>query len=134
MPGGLTSTRLAVSRRGGLTAVAAAALVWLLGLVLGALIGGTVGGATSFALTVVAVPLMPAVGLPAAGGGIRVLVAALGSAALWFAVGQWSARATTRRVISGWREWARDVAPLAGGIAAGALASLVIAALVLGVL
>lgn len=138
VPGGLTATRVAVSRRGGLTAVAVAFGIWVLGLVLGgvagAVAGDTAGGVARFALTLTAVPLMPAFGLPAAAGSTRVALSVVASAVLWFALGQWAARLTSRRILSGWREWTAEVAPLALGVGVGAVTSLLLAALVLGVL
>lgn len=127
-----------MSRRGGLTAVALAFGLWVLGIVLGGLVaavaGDTAGGALRFALTLAAAPLMPVFGVPAAGGSTRVLLAVAASAVLWFSIGQWAARLTSRRILSGWREWTTEVAPLAIAVGVGAAASLLLAALVLGVL
>lgn len=138
VPGGLTATRVAVSRRGGLTAVALAIGFWVLGIVLGGIVGSvagdTAGGVVRFALTLAAAPMMPVFGVPAAGGSTRVLLAVVASAVLWFSIGQWAARLTSRRILSGWREWTAEVAPLAVGVGVGAVASLLLAALVLGVL
>lgn len=134
VPGGLTATRVAVSRRGGLTAILLAVCVWVTGVAVGGLVGGSAGGVLRFALTLVAAPTMPAFGLPATDGSARVMLAVATSAALWFAVGQWAAAASSRRVLSGWREWAAEVAPLAAGVAVGALSALVLAALLLGVI
>lgn len=85
----------------------------------------------SFALKIVAAPLLPLFGVPIASDTWRITAALVASAVMWFAVGQRTARRTSRRAVVGWREWIRDIAPVAGGIALGALASLALAAMLL---
>ncbi|MGA0863630.1 MAG: hypothetical protein ACO3RB_07045 [Ilumatobacteraceae bacterium] len=133
VPGGVFASRRAVRRRGGLVAIATAAGLWIAGLVSAALINGAAGGVVSFFLLVMALPVMPLLGMPAAGGGTRLLVAVGGSAALWWMLGQVVAGRVTRRPVAGWREWAREFLVLGLGLWVGAAGGLALGALVLGV-
>ena len=119
-------------RRGGLTGIAVAfsflAVGWLLKLILGGAIGGTV----SFIAMVAAFPLMPIVGIPAADGNVRTVVAVGASLAVWWVLGQAVAGRVTQRAVAGWREWFREFLVLGSGLWLGAIGSVVLAAIVLG--
>lgn len=134
MPGGLAESRRTVRRRGGLVALALALALIAVGKAISLVVGGTIGAAIGFATLVMALPTMPVLGMPAAGGAGR-LVAALGSSAgLWWLIGQLAAGRATRRPVSGWREWAREYAAVGAGLWIGALGGLLLGALLLGAL
>lgn len=133
MPGGVFATRKALRRRGGIVAIASAAGLWITGLVAAAVVDGAAGGVVSFFFLVMALPVMPLLGMPAAGGGTRLLVAVGASAALWWMLGQVVAGRVTRRPVAGWREWAREFLVIGLGLWVGAAGGLVLGALVLGV-
>ena len=127
------ATRRALRRRGGVVAVAVAAALWLAGLAGAALVDGPVGGVVSFVFLVMALPVMPLLGMPAAGGGTRVMLAIGASAVLWWMLGQVVAGRVTHRPVAGWREWTREFLVIGLGLWVGAAGGLVLGALVLGV-
>jgi len=131
-PGGLAETRQLVRRRGGLAGLVVAAGLWLLGWVLGTVLPGAVGGVLSFVLAVMAVPFLPVFGIPAAGGPVRIGLAVVLSAGLWWTLGQMAAGRVTRGPVAGWREWTREFSLTGIGVWVGAIAALAIAALFLG--
>lgn len=132
MPGGIQATRRAVRRRGGLTAIGVAVALWVVGLAMAWVIEGPVGGALSFVFLVMALPVMPVLGMPAAGGGIRLLVAIAASGALWWFIGQIAAGRVSRHPVVGWREWTREFLAVGLGLWVGAAGGLLLGALALG--
>ena len=134
MPGGLAQSRRDVRRRGGAAGIVVAVSLWVAGLVLRVVLGGTLGGVASFIFLVMALPVMPLLGMPASGGTIRFVVSLAVSGTLWWFVGQVVAGRVTRRPVAGWREWLREFVVVSMGIWAGAAGGLVLAALALGAL
>lgn len=110
-----------------------AALLWLAGLAGATVVDGPAGGVVSFVFLVMALPVMPLLGMPAAGGGTRLLIAVGASAALWWMLGQVVAGRVTQRPVAGWREWTREFLVIGLGLWVGAAGGLVLGALVLGV-
>lgn len=106
----------------------------VVGIVLSWFAPGAVSGAVSFVFMVLAVPVMPILGLPAADGGHRMLLAVAISAVAWWFLGQIAAGRVARRPVAGWREWAHEFALVGMGLWIGALGGLVIGALALGAL
>lgn len=132
LPGGLAATRKLVRRRGGLAALGVAIMIALVGRIIGWFVGGAAGGAISFASLVMAIPVMPILGMPAAGGGARLLAALVLSSGIWWFVGQAVAGRVTRRPVAGWREWTLEFLIVGSGVWAGALGGLVLGAVALG--
>lgn len=133
LPGGIFSTRRAVRRTGGLMGIGVAFALWFSGIVLGWLFSGLIGGALSFMLMVMALPVMPILGMPATGGTSRLLTAIAISAALWWVLGQVVATRVARRPVVGWREWLKEFATMGLGLWIGAACALALGALMLGV-
>ncbi len=133
MPGGVLATRRSVRRRGGIAAIGVAAALWLTGLVAAQVLDGPAGGVISFFFLVMALPVMPLLGMPAAGGGTRLLLAVAASTALWWMIGQVVAGRVTRRPVAGWREWTREFFVMSLGLWVGAAGGLALGALALGV-
>lgn len=106
--------------------------LWVTGMLLGAILPGAKGGALSFLFVVMAFPVMPLLGIPAAGGAVRVLVAVAASGAAWWVIGQVTAARVTNHPVVGWREWSREFVSLAVGLWVGAVGSLALAVVVLG--
>lgn len=132
VPGGIVDLRRRVSRQGGLAGVAVGlGLAALGGLILVAT-SGAFFGAIGYVVVSFGVPLLALVGIPAVSGSARWGVAVVGSIALWWALGQWSAARVRRRVIAGWREWAEEFVVYAGGVWLGVVLGLVAAARSLG--
>ena len=119
---------------GGLTGVAVSLSILVVGWLARMLIGGALGGAVSFVAMVAAFPLMPVAGIPAANGTVRVVLAAGASLLVWWFLGQMVAARVTRRAVAGWREWTREFLVLGAGLWLGAVGSVLLAALALGVL
>lgn len=134
LPGGIFSTRRQVRRIGGLMGIAVAVCLWLTGVIVGWLLSGLVGGAISFVLMVMALPVMPILGMPAVGGGSRLLIAMAISATLWWILGQVVATRVAQRPVVGWREWAKEFVTMGLGLWIGAAMALAIGALALGAL
>jgi hypothetical protein len=99
-----------------------------------AILDGTVGNVVWFSLTMVAFPVMPILGIPAAGGSGRIMVAVAISAALWWFLGQLAAAKVSSKPIVGWREWSREFIFFSTGIIAGTIGGITLAAYLLGVL
>ena len=127
-------TRRSVRRRGGLTGVAVSLSIVIIGSVVHWVVGGATGGALGFAAMVMAFPLMPVLGIPAADGTLRTFVAVAASLAVWWVLGQVVAGRVTQRAVAGWREWVREFVVLGTGLWLGALGSLLLAVLVMGLL
>lgn len=89
-------------------AIGCAVGLWLLGVVFSWIVSGPKGGSVAFVLMVMALPVMPILGMPAAGGTARLLVAISSSAVLWWILGQVVAGRVTKRPVVGWREWLRE--------------------------
>jgi hypothetical protein len=123
-----------VRARGGLTSVAVSLSILVVGWLARMVIGGALGGAVSFVAMVAAFPLMPVAGIPAANGTVRVVLAAGASLLVWWFLGQMVAARVTRRAVAGWREWTREFLVLGAGLWLGAVGSVLLAALALGVL
>lgn len=132
IPGGVSATRRAVRRRGGVVAIGIAVGLWVLGIAIKAAMSGPVGGALSFVLMVMALPVMPLLGMPAAGGTSRLLVALALSAAIWWLLGQVVAARVTKRPVVGWREWTQEFLFVGLGLWIGAAGGLILGALALG--
>ena len=120
--------------RGGLIGVAVSLSILVVGWLARMVIGGALGGAVSFVAMVAAFPLMPVAGIPAANGIVRVALAAGASLLVWWFLGQMVAARVTRRAVAGWREWTREFLVLGAGLWLGAVGSVLLAALALGVL
>lgn len=133
LPNGLAVSRRLVRRRGGFVAVAVVAGLVAVGNIGGWIIGGSLGGIVAFVSLVMALPVMPILGMPAAGGTGRFLLALAVSALVWWFVGQSVAGRVTRRPVAGWREWSREFVIVGSGLWLGALGALALAALLLGV-
>lgn len=112
--------------------IATAIGLWLFGVVIGALFSGAKGGALSFLCVVMAFPVMPVLGIPAAGGTLRLVVGIAVSCALWWVIGQVAAARVTHHPVVGWREWSKEFVTLAIGLWVGAVGSLALAGLALG--
>lgn len=98
------------------------------------IIGGSIGGGISFLLTVLALPMIPILGLPAASGGVRWFVAFAVSVPMWWLLGRLASARVSSQVIVGWREWAQEFALLSAGICIGSVGAVVLGALLLGLL
>lgn len=112
--------------------IGVATSMWLCGVVLSWFLPGTIGGAFSFFTMVMALPVMPILGMPAAGGGQRLLVAIALSALIWWFIGQTVAGRVSKRPVVGWREWAREFVVLGLGLWIGAAGALIVGAVALG--
>ena len=134
LPGGIFATRRQIRRIGGLMGIVVAVCLWLTGVILGWLFSGIVGGAISFVLMVMALPVMPILGMPAVGGGSRLLLAMAISAAVWWILGQVVAARVAHRPVVGWREWLKEFVTLSLGLWIGAAMALGLGALALGAL
>ncbi len=132
LPGGVAATRRSIRRRGGFMGIGVAAALWLTGVVLSWFLPGAIGGAFSFLTMVMALPVMPILGMPAAGGGQRLLLAVALSAVIWWFIGQTVAARVSKRPVVGWREWAKEFVVLGLGLWIGAAGALMIGALALG--
>lgn len=106
----------------------------VIGTLVRAVVGGVVGGGAAFVFMVMAFPLMPVLGLPAADGTVRTVVAVVGSLAVWWILGQVVAGRVTQRAVAGWREWAREFVIIGSGLWIGAVGALLLAVVVMGVL
>ena len=133
LPGGIFSTRRQVRRIGGVMGIVVAMCLWLTGVIVDWLLSGLVGGAISFVLMVMALPVMPILGMPAVGGGNRLRLARALSGALWWSLGQVVATRVAQRPVVGWREWLKEFVTMSLGLWIGAALALVLGALALGV-
>ena len=113
-------------------AIGCAVGLWLLGVVISWIVSGPKGGSVAFVLMVMALPVMPILGMPSAGGAARLLVAIASSAVLWWFLGQVVAGRVTKRPVVGWREWLREFFVVGLGLWIGAAGGLLLGVLVLG--
>lgn len=113
-------------------AIGCAVGLWPLGVVFSWIVSGPKGGSVAFVLMVMALPVMPILGMPAAGGTARLLVAISSSAVLWWILGQVVAGRVTKRPVVGWREWLREFFMVGIGLWLGAAGGLLLGVLVLG--
>ena len=113
-------------------AIGCAVGLWLLGVVFSWIVSGPKGGSVAFVLMVMALPVMPILGMPSAGGTARLLVAIASSAVLWLFLGQVVAGRVTKRPVVGWREWLREFVMVGLGLWIGAAGGLLLGVLVLG--
>ena len=113
-------------------AIGCAVGLWLLGVVFSWIVSGPKGGSVAFVLMVMALPVMPILGMPAAGGAERLLLAVASSAVLWWFLGQVVAGRVTKRPVVGWREWLREFFVVGLGLCIGAAGGLLLGVLVLG--
>ena len=113
-------------------AIGCAVGLWLLGVVLSWIVSGPKGGSVAFVLMVMALPVMPILGMPAAGGAARLSLAVASSAVLWWFLGQVVAGRVTKRPVVGWREWLREFVVAGLGLWIGAAGGLLLGVLVLG--
>jgi len=134
LPGGIFSTRRHIRRLGGVMGIVVAISLWLTGVLTSWMLSGLAGGAISFVLMVMALPVMPILGMPAVGGSARLMVAMAVSAFIWWILGQVVATRVTQRPVVGWREWLKEFVTMSLGVWLGAGLALVIGALALGVL
>lgn len=81
-----------------------------------------------------ALPVMPLLGMPAAGGGSRLLVALALSGIIWWFLGQIVGARVTKRPVVGWREWSKEFLLVGLGLWIGAAGGLLLGALALGAL
>lgn len=132
MPGGIVDLKRRVAKQGGFAGVGVGlALAALGGLILVAT-DGALFGAFGYLVVSFGVPLLALVGVPAVSGSARWGIAVVGSAAMWWAIGQVSAARVRNRVIVGWREWAQEFVVYAAGVWLGVVLGLVVAARSLG--
>lgn len=114
--------------------VCVAGVLFVAGTLVGWMTNGVVGGALSFVLRVMAMPVMPVLGMPVAGGTGRFVAAAVASGAIWLTIGHLVASRVARQPVVGWREWSREFVVMGAGLWIGALGGLAIAAVALGAL
>ena len=107
--------------------------LWLTGVVASWLISGPIGGSVAFVFMVMALPVMPILGMPAAGGSARLFVAIGICAVVWWILGQVVAGRVTKKPVVGWREWLREFIVVGLGLWIGAAGGLLLGVLVLGV-
>jgi hypothetical protein len=134
VPGGLMYSRRHVRRRGGFVGIAISLTFFAIGWILRALLDGTIANVAWFTFTMIAFPVMPILGIPASGGGGRVLVAVLISALVWWFLGQLAAVRALSRPIVGWKEWMREFMFYSTGIVVGTIGGIALAAYLLGLL
>lgn len=89
-------------------------------------------GIGGFAAAVFAAPAMLAFGVPLASGSSKVMLGALVSAAIWFALGLLAARRATRSPVATWRDFWRELVWLVGGVWLGTVIALVVVQLAVG--
>jgi uncharacterized membrane protein len=92
----------------------------------------TARGIGGFVAAVLAAPLLPAFGAPIRSGKSVYLLAVVGSAVVWLAVGALAARRATRRPVATWGGYWAEYLLLALSVWVGVVLSLVAANLVLG--
>lgn len=132
MPGGIVDLKRRLAKQGGLAGVGVGAGLAVFGALVLAATDGAFLGAIGYVIVSFGIPLLALVGVPAVSGASRWGIAIVGSAAMWWAIGQLSAARVRQRVIAGWREWAAEFALYAGGIWIGVVLGLVFAARSLG--
>lgn len=132
MPGGIVDLKRRLARQGGFAGVGVGLGLAAFGALVLAATDGAVLGAFGYVVVSFGIPLLALVGVPAVSGTARWGIAVIGSAAMWWAIGQVSAARVRKQVIAGWREWAREFVVYAAGVWVGVVLGLVIAARSLG--
>lgn len=121
VPGGVVAYRRSLRHRGGVYAVAGAAIVAVAGAGMIAL-PGRVTGLVGFGMVIAACPLLVAFGVPLVVSVQSVAFGVAASLALWFGAGQWAAHRATQRTIADWRDWWSVLWPLALAMVLGGAA------------
>ena len=132
VPGGIVDLKRRLGRQGGFAGIGVGAGLAAFGALILFVTDGAALGAFGYVIVSFGIPLLALVGLPAVSGTARWGLAIVGSAALWWTIGQLSAARVRKRVIAGWREWAAEFAVYAGGVWVGVVLGLVFAARSLG--
>lgn len=133
VPDGIVANCTLVRRRGGLVAVAIAAVMAAFGVIL-IWLPGAITGVVGFLLVNAGLPVLALTGVPAISDGSRFLIAILASIVMWWSIGHFAAVRASRRAIVDWKEWRREFQPLAIGVWVGTILALGVAAFVLGAL
>lgn len=94
--------------------------------------GSTVRGVGSFALAVLAAPMLLVAGVPLTDSQPARVAAVAASAVLWLMIGVVASRRATRTPVASWRDFWREYAWLAGGVWLGVVGALVAVNLLLG--
>ena len=134
VPDGIVANKRSLARRGGFAALALAGAVALCGGAILALTDGAFFGVIGFMAVAFGVPLLPIVGIPARSGAARWAIAIVGSAGMWWWVGQLSAARVRKMVIAGWSDWAKEVGLYVGAVFVGVVGAILIAAKAMGAL
>jgi hypothetical protein len=115
---GIVAYRRALRRKGGNVAVVLATIVATIGGVLVALPGRPTG-VLGFALVVAGCPLLVAFGVPLQSDVATVALGVIASLVAWWGVGTLAAWRATRKPIADWRDWAKQMLPLAAAFVLG---------------
>jgi hypothetical protein len=134
VPDGIDANKRSLARRGGFAALALAGAVALCGGAILALTDGAFFGVIGFMAVAFGVPLLPIVGIPARSGGVRWAIAIVGSAGMWWWVGQLSAARVRKMAVAGWSDWAKEVGLYVGAVFVGVVGAILIAAKAMGAL
>lgn len=121
MPDGLVHHRRLVLQYGALVSLAVPAAAGIVAVILLRGSDTTWRGVVGFIAATIAVPTMPATGLPVVAGTTRWLLALGSSLGLWLGLGYVAARRSTRKMASSWPEWRQEWFRLAWGAWSGAL-------------
>lgn len=113
---------------------AAGAGLLVVGWLIRMIIGGSLGGGLGFLFTVVALPMLPLLGVPATSGTTRWMIAYAVSIVMWWFLGRLASARVGSRAIVGWREWATEFAALSAGICIGSIGAVVLGAVLLGLI
>jgi hypothetical protein len=132
VPGGIVANKRSLARNGGFMGLAVAGATATVGGLILLTTSGSLLGVVGFVLVTCGAPLLSLVGIPAVSSTTRWAIAIVGSAALWWWVGQLSAARVRKRAVAGWKEWWKEFGLYAVAIWIGALSALAVAAKVLG--
>jgi hypothetical protein len=131
-PTGMRSYRRSIRARGPLVALLIPAILGIVSLVLLHNSTSTSHGIGGFLAAMLAVPLLPAFGVPIRSGGSTYLLAVLASAVVWMVVGLIASRRATRAPFARWGTYWGEYLMLALSVWGGVVLSLVAANLVMG--